>query len=287
MKISCTPISMSRTFREEGMTLEQYIAFCAEIGIEAIDVLDSMGYPWQWKDKEKELKQLNNWLDKAGLKLAAYACGNNFTKKDDAEFEKNVEKVLNAIGEAARVGAPLLRIFGGNRRHCGGELSSADAYKRVIQGIERCLPEAEKRKVVLAIENHGCMPGYSFEINAIIRHFNSPYMKCMFDCANFMATNMGDEIEDTLQAYENLKSHVVHVHMKDFGKPADPARRVDACVTGKGFVKIRQFTAKLKENAYPGYCSLEYEAGAWVPEREGVKLSLEYLKDVRDQLKVL
>jgi sugar phosphate isomerase/epimerase len=282
---------MSKMFRENQIDLEGYINFLGEQELDATDLMDSLCYPWQYSNKEREFSQISSWLDRAGLKLAAIACGNNFARFNENERLENIDKVKNAIHEAAELGAPLVRIFGGYHEECGGEpgLFYANGFEYILQGIEACLPEAEKYNIVLALENHGRLPGLSHEIKSIISHFNSPYVKCMFDCANFIASNM-NETEDPIRAYELLKDDIVHCHVKDFGKPfgAMAERHVAAYPAGAGgLVPLRQFTALLERDDFEGYCSLEYEASWQVPEREGVIQSLEYLKQIRALLEVL
>ena len=283
MKVSCTPISLARTFKTGEMDIEDFIEFCAELEIDGIDVMDSRSYPWCWRNPERELRELSAHLKKNGLQLAAFACGNDFTHQDTTAYNDNVDKVKNALREAGSVGAPLLRIFGGKHPNpnAGGDLSHAKALERVLEGIERCLPEAEKCGVVMALENHGCLPGHSYEITRIIQHFDSPHLKCMFDVANFIANNM-DEIEDPLRAYENLRNEIVHVHFKDFATaPLDSGQRVAACLAGNGLIPLRQFAAMLEADGYQGFCSLEYEAAAICPEREGVTKCIQYMNEIR------
>lgn len=291
MKISCTPVSMSKMFREGEIDLEGYINFLGEMEIDGADLMDSLCYSWQYKDKETEMKRVSGWLEKNHLKLSAVACGNNFAKFKEDERREGVEKVKNAIYEAAELGAPLVRIFGGYHEDCGGELGMvyANGFEFILQGVEKCLTEAEKYNVILAIENHGRLPGHSYEIKAIIDHFKSPYFKCMFDCANFLANNM-NETEDPLKAYELLKNEIVHCHVKDWGKPfgAMSERRVAAYPAGVGgIVPLRQFAALLERDDFDGYCSLEYEASWQIPEKEGVAQSLNYLKQIRAMHQVL
>lgn len=279
MKLSCTAISLSKTFREGGMNIETYIAFCAEQGLNGVDVL-ARKYSWQWRDADSELKNIPGWAKAAGIKIAAFAAGNKFTVEDETEFNANVEMVREALRDAGAIGAPLLRIFGGAHPCCGGKLPHARALEKVLHGIELCLPEAQKQRVALALENHGCLPGHSYEIAAIIHKFNSPWLKCTFDCANFLANNM-DEKENPLTAYDRLKGQIAHVHFKDFDiDPAAPGRKVQACPAGQGIVPLRQLSALMREDGYAGYCSLEYEAGSRMPELDGVPLSIKYMREI-------
>ncbi len=87
------------------------------------------------------------------------------------------------------------------------------ALPLIIRGIEACLPDAERCGVVLALENHGRLPGHSYEVRMLLDHFNSRFLQCTFDCANFMGANM-DEPENPLHAYANLRGRIAHVHVK-------------------------------------------------------------------------
>ncbi len=270
------------------MDLRGFLQFCAAQAIEGVDLLDSQAYPWLWRSPS-EIDHVAQWAQEEGLTIAAYACGNNFAKTCDTAFCEQIALVQNAIEEAARCGALLLRIFGGYHHETGGdpEMGYARGMERVLEGIERVLEFAQSHRVILALENHGRLPGHAYEIEAIVTHFQSPWLKVTFDPANFIANNM-DEPENPLRAYARLKEHIAHVHVKDFG-PAkiDPTRRVEPCLAGEGLTPLRQFLFELERDRYSGFCALEYEASRVVPETEGVPLCLDYFKEIRQLHKVL
>ncbi len=284
MKISCTPISYARSFREGKFTQNDYFAALAEAGAEGSDLMEPAAYPWFWRDFDAERKTVCKRLREHGLALSGYAAGNNFAQPDPAEFARQVEGVKKAIRETAEFEAPCLRIFGGYHEACGGApgVRNAGGLEQVARGIEAVLPEAERCGVVLALENHGRLPGLSLEVAALCRRFDSPHLRVLFDCANFLANNM-DETEDPLAAYRHLKEKVVHCHVKSWrAAPPESDRRVVAAVAGEGsIVPLRQFFYALQESGYQGFCSLEYEAGAVVPEAEGVPRSLANLREMK------
>ncbi len=283
MKISVTPISVAKIMRAGKMDAEGFVNYCAELGADGVDILDSQCYAWFWKDQARESKALPGWLQQAGIKLAAYATGNNFAKFNEDDWRAQVAVVKAALNEAAELGAPVLRIFGGHHEDNGGEpgMQTHAGLPLIARGIEACLPDAERRGVVLALENHGRLPGHSYEVRMLLDQFNSRFLQCTFDCANFMGANM-DEPENPLHAYANLRGRIAHVHVKDSG-PALPGNRNrrQAYVAGRGDVPLRQFAALLENDRYGGYCSLEYEAAAMASEEVGVPQSLAYLKNIR------
>lgn len=281
MKISCTPISFSKSFSEGSMDHRTFCRIVAENGGEGVDILDPAAYPWFWKDVEKQKKELPQVLREYGLRLAAWAAGNHFAETDLSVFEQQIRQVHDAIHDAAEAGAPCLRIFGGYHQDCGGPagITYDNGLELVLRALERVVPEAEKCGVVLALENHGRLPGLSGEVLALVRHFHSPCLRVLFDAANFIARNM-NETECPLRAYERLKGWIAHVHLKDWcfrdGNGGDH-RKESAAVAGEGFVPLRALVYEMEKDGYGGYCSLEYEAARFVPEMEGVPKSLRYL----------
>jgi len=283
MKLSCTPISFQKRFVAGDMDLPQFIETCASLGCQGIDLLASCHYPWLWKNPTQEKQRLSGWLRDAGLTLAAYAAGNNFALADAQARQQQIQDVQTSIREAAELGAPLLRIFGGRiepeRLERGMGVHIGMPF--VMQALEQCLPVAQQHGVVLALENHGNLPGRAYEIQQIIRHFDSPFLQCTFDIANFLGGYLKDEVDDPVRAADKLMPWIAHVHVKDVGPtPPGSSYRLEPYVTGQGIVPIRQVLASIAESGYQGFYSLEYEAIARMPELQGVAESLAYLKQV-------
>lgn len=282
MKFSCTPISFHASFRDGSLNLRTFFSFCAQHGLEGVDLLDIDGYPWLWSSGAK-LKDCAKWAQAEGLVIAAYACGNNFARPTEEERAAQVLLVGDAIEGATECEAPLLRIFGGYHRGSGGHASigTVNGLDMVLAGLEKCLPLAEKHGVVLALENHGRLPGHSYESAAILEYFNSPWLKVLYDPANYLGNNM-DEDEDPIRAYETLKGSIIHTHFKDVGPPVrDLKRRREPYVAGQGITPLRQIIARMIKDGYDGFGALEYEAALTVPEGEGVPASIAYLQEAR------
>lgn len=295
MKISCTPISYIYSLKS-GKTQDDYFKLIKSAGADATDILEPNAYPWFWTDYASQIKTLKQRLSDIGLEISGYAAGNRFTEPDENEFNKQVNIVKKAINDTRELGAPCLRIFGGYHEKVGGNkgIKISNGLEYVKRGIEAVLPEAEKQGVVLALENHGRLPGLSTEILALIKYFNSPNLRVLFDVANFKVFNM-DEHENPLDAYEVLKDYIVHCHVKGY-KPAPDDTHLSngvpmdcvPCVAGEGkLIPLRQFFYALAKNGYDKYCSLEYEGGEFtigdkICEEEGVFKSIENLVDMRD-----
>ncbi|OQA86757.1 MAG: Xylose isomerase-like TIM barrel [Lentisphaerae bacterium ADurb.Bin242] len=288
MKISCTPISFQKTFKAGQITWEQFFEVLADNHCDGVDLLDSQCYPWFFRNYKDEKKTVQKKLAELDLHVAAYACGNNFAKFAPEAHSHAVGAVINAIREAAEFGAQCLRIFGGHHESSGGEpgMTYAPGLKLVVRGIESCIKEAEKNNVVLALENHGRLPGLSDEMLTIVKHFDSPFVRINFDVSNFQPGIRG-ESEDPLDAYEKLKPYIVHCHVKDLALELRDGLiyRMPAVAGEGGLVPLRRFAYALERDGYNGYCSLEYEAAT--PEMTGVSKSLAYLDELKAAAKLI
>lgn len=288
MKIACTPVSVRSAFKSQKLTQRQYFELIVAHGAEATDLMDPEYYPWFWKDQEDEKQELALLLQQNGLKISAYATGNNFAQTDNSAFWREVEKVIRAIHAAAEAGTGLLRIFGGYHQAVIPAMVGIDyanGLELVRRGIEAVLPEAEKCGVNLALENHGRLPGLSPEILFLMEYFSSPSVGLCFDIANFLAHNM-NETEDPLHAYANLQKYIKHVHFKDWKvAPPDSAKRVipAICGSGDGMVPLRQIAYLLERDRFQGYCSLESE----MPDLDGIGQSLDYMLSLKKSAALL
>jgi len=281
MKLSCTPFSLGHSFRDGTMNLRKFISYCAEQGLDGIDLLDSECYPWSWNSPD-DLAHYKEWLGEAGLELAAYSCSNNFAVTDPAKHQGQVELVKRSIERTAESGTTVLRIFGGYHAIAGGEkeMTTERGIPLVIKGIEGCLQKASDYRVILALENHGQLPGFSRDSRQILDHFRSPWLKTTFDVGNYTGQSMPED-ENPVQAYEVLREDIAHVHLKDNRTPVfDLTRRREPCVCGLGLTPLKEFVSRLNADGGTGFGSLEYSTTPALPELEGVTMSLSYLKSI-------
>jgi hydroxypyruvate isomerase len=270
MKVSITMYSFHRAARQKGMTVEEFIRAAGELGADAVDLLS-----YFWKDQAAEAPKVAGWLKSAKVGLAAYAVGNNFVQGDEAAFAKAVQAVKDGIEMAARLGAPAMRVFGGN---LPAGTTVDQALERAARGLRECLPLAEEKKVVLAVENHGGMPGTSGELRGLLEAVGSPFVRACVDVGNFLSAG-----EDAGPAVEATADLAAHVHVKDFKRfPPDSSQgrkaaradwRLEACSVGEGVVPLARCFTALKKANYEGYLSLEYE-GVNEDEHAGVRQSL-------------
>jgi sugar phosphate isomerase/epimerase len=256
MKISVSMYSFHRTVYKENWTVLDFLDFAKAQSLEGVELLDIY-----WKDIENELPEVKRALSKYGLTVSAYDVTNDFVKKEKEEREKELDKVIEGIRTAKKLGTDVVRVF------CG-DLKQGIPYEEGKQWIVECLKKAvqyaEEAKIYLAVENHGFFAGKSEQVKEIIEEVENPYVRSTFDTGNFLLVG-----EDPSEAFARLKEEIVHVHFKDFRRKreTDPVGGFQS-LTGEEWVAVSPFDGEvplakivqqMKNAGYDQWMSLEYE----------------------------
>jgi sugar phosphate isomerase/epimerase len=299
MKLGVTMYSFNRSARASKIDVEGFIRFCGTLGIQGVDLLE-----YYWRDKEAEMRAVPGWLREASLEMPAFAVGNNFAHDSAALREQQIDAVKRGIDTAAALEVRYLRIFGGSvkadptgQHHdpkWGVSASAVPAglthdqiLDMVVECLRPCVRYAERKNIVLAIENHGGVPGTSGEVIRVIEAVNSPYLRALLDFGNFLQLD-----QDPLEAIRGLAPYTVHAHFKDVKKvpPGTPESfapvRGDfallGCLLGEGDVDVRGGIQILRAAGYDGYLTLEFEAPS--DEKDGVRVCVDRAKALLREL---
>lgn len=280
MKISVSMYSLASAIQKENWGIMDFIAYANDIHLDGVELLDIY-----WKDKrnnQNEIIQVKEALERHGLQVSAYDVTNNFVKETSAERTEEANKVKDGIRVAKELGCDIVRVFCGDLR---GDLTYEEGQDWIVEGLKECASLAEQEKVYLAIENHGLLAGQSNQVEEIIRKVNSPFVKSTFDTGNFLLVH-----ESPKEAFDRLKQAITHVHFKDFReKKSDEVTKgfksikgveLIGTVPGDGEVDLSYIVNGLKEVAYDGWLSIEYEGkdDAKVANEEAVNRLKQLLK---------
>jgi len=242
----------------------------AEMGFDGVEILHV-----QLRSEDNAyLQQLKHRAFVNGLDLIGFAIHQGFVSPDPAVRERNVRHTLRCIELAYRLGIPTLRLntgrwgtirsFDALMANRGVEpvpagYSEEDAFKWVIDAIEKCLPKAEQCGVCLGLENHWGLARTADGLLRIVNAIRSPWLRVTMDTGNFL--------EDTYQQLERIAPYAVLVHAKTyFGGGQWYTLELD----------YNRIAAILRRANYRGYISLEFE-GKEDP-KTGVPRSLALLR---------
>jgi sugar phosphate isomerase/epimerase len=206
-------------FRTEKYPIEQVIEDAARLGFDGVEILhrqmtdESPGYV-------NKLKQL---AFRHGLSLPMLSIHQDFISDKAEERQKDVAHTINCIELAARLGTPAVRLNSGRwntiasfddlMKVKGDEppikgYTDEDAFRWCIEGIQACLPAAEKHGVLLALENHWGLTTKTENLLRIYKGVSSPWLGINMDTGNFAV--------DPYPEIEKLAPHAAIVQAKTY-----------------------------------------------------------------------
>src|SRR5215210_2140120 len=139
----------------------------------------------------------------------------NFTHPDPDERTRQVERQKTAIDLSVRLGARYCRTLTGQRYP---DLDRAEGVRRAVECIKRSLEYAEKRDVILCLENHYKVGDWLYPEFAqmedvfldVIDQIHSPHFGVQYDPSNAVVGGF-----DPIAFLEKVKHRVVTMHASD------------------------------------------------------------------------
>ena len=152
IKLSCNLYSFNDALTSGAMSLEQVIDYCAELGFDAVDPTGYYfkGYPAPASDEE--VYRIKHRAFRAGLDISGTGVRNNFVLADGSARDAEVAHVTRWIDVAAKLGAPVLRVFSGLEVPPGHTESEARDW--VVACLTSVADRAAARGVIVVLQNH-------------------------------------------------------------------------------------------------------------------------------------
>jgi sugar phosphate isomerase/epimerase len=241
LKISCCAYSFNRILprgnKPGKMTMDDFVDLCAKNDLDGTE-LTSYYFP---PDADVAyFRRIRRRAYVNGLEVSGTSVGNTFTLPAGPERDKQLALTRHWIDVAADLAAPMVRIFAGHQPK-GQTIEQARDW--LIECIEQCLPQAEKRGVFLALENHGGIVTTSDQTLACVKAIKSDWFGLNLDTGNFREP-------DPYQAIARCAPYAVNVHLKV---------HVQSTTKGSTPADFGRIASILAKSGYRGYVSLEYE----------------------------
>ncbi len=256
MKLSAMIWSVSSMLKSGELDQNGFIELCAGLRMDGVELFASL-IAEEGEDRQQALAKTKSALETTGMKLAAYVVHNDFTNPESHETE--LENIPMYISEAKYLDCNIIRILGGSTGKLNGA-SREEGLKNVTAGLKQAVKSAEAENVVMALENHGDLPGTAEELVRVIKKVDSPNLKACFDMGNFLAGNMAVK-QNPLEALKIVldNTNIVHVHIKDRRFKPGARGDVESCICGTGAVPLQACVQLLKDSGYTGFLSCECE----------------------------
>jgi sugar phosphate isomerase/epimerase len=208
-------------FTKEVTPIEYVLEQANELGLAGVEILHRQ----MASEDNSYLQTLKRRAFELGLDLYNLSIHQDFVWAEAEERQKQIDHTLRCIDLAHEMGIPSIRVNSGGWRKSGSfdDLIQAkgwvdpwegythdDGFKWAIDAIEACLPHAEKRGVMLLLENHWGLTTTPEGMLRIIDTIDSPWLKAILDMGNFLFT------ADMYEAYAKIAPYVALLHAKTY-----------------------------------------------------------------------
>jgi sugar phosphate isomerase/epimerase len=228
-----------------AVALIDLIPFCAQQGIYAIDATGyywwnpttQVGYPFVPADAD-----IKAFVDRAksyGIVISGTGVQNNFASPYADQRASDLQHVRLWCEVAAKLGAPVLRVF-------AGPVPQGYGWDQVASWMVDCLAQcAEYGKefgVKIGVQNHGDMLKTADQFIKVLRMVDSEWFGAVNDTGYFLTPNPYDDIARmmpytiTLQVKESVRA------VKNFQAAA---------------TALHQFTQIIADSGYTGWLPVE------------------------------
>lgn len=208
LKVSCNLYSFNRLLRSGQMTLEEVVEFCARLDFEAVDPTAYYfpGYPDTPDDSY--LYSIKRKAFLLGLDISGTGVRNDFTTADENKRKADIALVKKWIECAARLGAPVLRVFAGRGVPEGYRQEQVD--DGVAGSIKECAEYGGQYGVMVVLQNHAEFIKTAEHTLKILRMVDSEWSGVNLDIGSFRTADPYEDIAKvapyavTWQIKENL-----------------------------------------------------------------------------------
>ena len=176
-----------------ALSLMDLLDFCAEHDFEAID---PTGYYFPGYPDVPTDAYINGFKRRAfqlGLDISGTGIRNDFAHPDAAQRAADVKRAKAWIEAAAKMGAPVIRVFAGAVPK-GYEESWEEAASWMIDALRECAEHGEKFGVLVGVQNHGDMLQTADRTIEVVKRVDSEWFGVIVDTGNMMTPDPYEDI---------------------------------------------------------------------------------------------
>ena len=246
----------------EKMNLEQCLRLAKSAGFDAVELNYDLDNDLSPKSGAKEYAAIRNLADKIGIQISGL-CSFLFwpyplTANDNAKRTRGFELAVKMTQAAHDLGVENLLVVPGAVnipwRTDYEPVPNDVCDKRAREAVARLLPNAEKLKVKLNIENiffNGYLmtPG---EMNDFVDSFKSEYVKVHFDTGNIMMFQFPEHW------IKMLGKRIQNVHLKEYTKKGTDYSLETFRPLLDGTTNWPAVMEAFEQTGYKGYLTFEY-----------------------------
>ena len=186
-KISLNAYSFNNLLTKQQISLDELIDFCSKEGFDAVDITGYYfpGYPNVPTDEY--IYHIKNKLHRSGISLSGTGIRTDFTNPDPKERQKDITLTKAWIDVAAKLGAPVIRVFSGKSKPVGYDWNTVADW--IIKDFAECVEYAKSKGVIVGLQNHNDFIKTASESLYFLERLDKNWFGLIVDIGSF---NNGD-----------------------------------------------------------------------------------------------
>jgi sugar phosphate isomerase/epimerase len=183
LKTSLNAFSFNAPLTAGTMTLGDLLDFAAAAGFQGVDLTGYYfkGYP-QVPDDDY-LFELKRKALRLGLGISGTGVRNDFTIADETRRAAEVQLVKNWIEVAAKLGAPVIRVFAGNQKN--DAVDPPKILEWLMNDLRTCAGYGKKYGVVVGLQNHNDFIQKAEQVDTIVEAIGSEWLGHILDTGSY------------------------------------------------------------------------------------------------------
>jgi sugar phosphate isomerase/epimerase len=245
LKLSLNAYSFNVPLQAKTMDIDGLLEFCARTGFDAVDITGYYFPNYPAVPSDDYIMHIKKKAFLLGLDISGTGVRNDFTNPDPEKRKEDIRLVKNWIEVAAKLGAPVVRIFAG--KMLPDSIPWHVAARWMVKDIAECVAYGKKFGVMVAIQNHNDFIKTAADALQILKMVDSEWFGLILDTGSF-------QTDDPYADIALAAPYAVNWQVKEKIIIKGDTVKID----------LRKLMGIIRSSGYQGYIPIE-TLGAGVP----------------------
>jgi sugar phosphate isomerase/epimerase len=197
LKTSLNAYSFNAPLTDKSMNLDDLLDFCAEQNFDGVDLTGYYFPNYPQVPSDEYIYHIKRKAHLLGLEITGTGIRNDYTNPDPEKRKADVQMIKQWIEVAAKLGAPVIRVFSGVIRP--KEYTWNQIATWMVKDIRECVEYGQKHGVIVAIQNHNDFIQTADDVIKIMKMVNMEWFGLILDVGSYHQGDPYTQIAQTVQ----------------------------------------------------------------------------------------
>lgn len=213
-KISLNAYSFNGYLTNHQMSLEELIFFCSAQQFDAIDLTGYYFPNYPAAPADDYIFSIKRLLHKHGLDISGTGIRTDFSDPNPINRKSQINLVKEWVDVAAKLGAPVLRIFSGKKIPENYQWEQVANW--MVADIADCVAYAKKKGVIIGLQNHNDFIQTAEQSLFFVDRLDKDWFGLIIDIGSYVKGNVYTEIPKVIDHAVNWQlKELVNINTKE------------------------------------------------------------------------